>query len=76
MFSITNPTKLIDDLEEDPFVNHAFTTACCELYYKCGLYLAPITAMLTTDRHINFNKNKNPSIENNTDGESREPSTK
>ena len=74
LFSITN-TKLIDDLEEDPFVNHALTTACCDLYYTYGMYLAPITTMLTTVRHIYFNKNKNTYIENNTDWESREPST-
>ena len=67
LFSITNPPKLIDDLE-DPFVNHALITACCELYYKYGMYLALTPAMLATVRHINFNKNKNTCIEKNTDG--------
>ena len=56
-FNITNPPKLIEDLEEDPFINHALTSVCCELYYKYGMYLAPFTAMLTTARHIDFNKN-------------------
>ena len=55
--NVTNPPKLIEDLEEDPFINHALTSVCCELYYKYGMYLAPFTAMLTTARHINFNKN-------------------
>ena len=66
-FNVTNPPKLIEDLEEDPFINHALTTACCELYYKYGMYLAPFTAMLTTAKNIDFstgseickNKNKN-----------------
>ena len=58
LFSITNPPKLIDDLEGHPFVNHTLTTAWCEHYYKYGMYLAPITAMLTTVRYINFNKIK------------------
>ena len=54
-FNVINPPKL----EEDPFINHALTSICCELYYKYGMYLAPFTAMLTTAKHINFNKNKN-----------------
>lgn len=55
-FNIANPPKLIQDLEEDPFINHALTTTCCELYYRFGMYLAPFTAMLTTARHIDFQK--------------------
>ena len=58
-FNVINPPKLLEDLEEDPFINHALTSICCELYYKYGMYLAPFTAMLTTAKHINFNKNKN-----------------
>ena len=56
-FNVTNPPKLIEDLEEDPFINHALTSVCCELYYKYGMYLAPFAAMLTTARLIDFNKN-------------------
>ena len=67
-FNVTNPPKLIEDLEEDPFINHALTGVCCELYYKYGTYLAPFTAMLTTARHIDFNKNKN--IMDNKNGKS------
>ena len=60
-FNVVNPPKLIEDLEEDPFINQALTSVCCELYYmyKYRVYLAPFTAMLTTARHIDFNKNKN-----------------
>ena len=58
-FNVINPPKLLEDLEEDPFINHALKSICCELYYKYGMYLAPFTAMLTTAKHINFNKNKN-----------------
>lgn len=56
---MVDPPKQISDLEEDPYVNHALISACCELYYKYGTYLAPFTAMLTTVRHVDFNKNKN-----------------
>ena len=46
-----NLPKLTSDLEEDPFVGHALTTACCELYYRYGMYLAPLTAAMTTAKH-------------------------
>ena len=57
-FNVVNPPKLIQDLEEDPFINHALTSTCCELYYRYGMYLAPFTAMLTTARHIFNEPNK------------------
>ena len=37
-FNVINPPKLLEDLEEDPFINHALTSICCELYYKYGMY--------------------------------------
>lgn len=63
-FNVINPPKLIQDLEEDPFINHALTSSCCELYYRYGMYLAPFTAMLTTARHIDFDKKENIDIKN------------
>ena len=42
------------DLEDDPFVEHALTTACCEMYYRYGMYLAPLTAAMTTAKHCRF----------------------
>ena len=62
-FNVISQPKLID-LEEDPFINHAVTSVCCELYYKYGVCLAPFTAMLTSAKHINFNKNKNATEKN------------
>ena len=72
-FNVVDPPKLIQDLEEDPFINHALTSTCCELYYRYGMYLAPFTALLTTARHIsindasinNFNKTEDIDIEKN-----------
>ena len=49
-----NRPQLVSDLEEDPFVEHALTTACCELYYRYGMYLAPLTAAMTTAKHCQF----------------------
>ena len=69
-FNVTNPPKLIEDLEEDPFINHALTSVCCELYYRYGMYIAPFTAILTTARYIDFNTNKNIVDKNGKSGES------
>ena len=52
--SAENHALLLADLEEDPFVGHALTTACCELYYRYGMYLAPLTAAMTTAKHCQF----------------------
>ena len=66
-FKVVNPPKLIQDLEEDPFINHGLTNICCELYYRYGMYLAPFTAMLTTARHIELDfqkKDENNDLKN------------
>ena len=49
-----NQPKLTADLEADPFVGHALSSASCELYHRYGMFLAPITAALTTASHCRF----------------------
>ena len=46
-----NRPRLVEDLKSDPFVTHALTTACCELYHRYGMYLAPVTALLPSAQH-------------------------
>lgn len=74
--AIADPPMLINDLQEDPFINHALTSTCCELYYRYVMYLAPFTAVLTTARHVGFNKtidaNKNGRDDDNTSGTCQE----
>ena len=65
--------ELVADLEQDPFVSSALQSACCELYYRYGMYLAPLTAALTTAKHCDwshvedngFNDNITPSANDN-----------
>ena len=45
---------LMDDLESDPFVGHALNSTACEMYYRYGKWLAPITAALTTVKYCQF----------------------
>ena len=51
---IENQPGLIADLEGDPFVGHALSNATCELYHRYGMFLAPLTAALTTLKHFQF----------------------
>ena len=46
--------ELLSELVSDPFVEHAVSGATCELYHRFGMYLAPLTAGLTTLRHCRF----------------------
>ena len=49
-----NLPGLIADLEGDPIVRYALSSANCELYYHYGMFLAPLTAVLTTIKHFQF----------------------
>ena len=49
-----NQPGRIADLEGDPFVGHALSTATCELYHPYAMFLAPLTAALATIKHCQF----------------------
>lgn len=51
---LENQPKLVADLETDPFVGHALSSATCGLYHRYGMYLAPLTAALTTAKYCQF----------------------
>ena len=40
---INNQEALSEDLENDPFLNSALQRATCELYYRFGSFLAPLS---------------------------------
>lgn len=67
-----NQLHLVTDLESDPFVGHALTTACCELYHRYGMYLAPLTAAMTTIKHCQFEDTSRQTYATSHDGRSRE----
>ena len=51
---VENQPGLIADLEGDPFVGQALSTAVCELYHHFGMFLAPLTAVLMTAKLCQF----------------------
>ena len=63
---ITNQDALSEDLENDPFLNSALQRFTCELYYRFGSFLAPLSAGIITSRHYllsEHNKNGERKVE-------------
>ena len=56
---ITNQDALSEDLENDPFLNSALLRFTCELYYRFGSFLAPLSVGIITNRHYLSEHNKN-----------------
>ena len=56
--TIDDIPELIQELNEDPFIDHAMNRTCCELYHKYGMYLAPLTTIITTAKHFDFKERK------------------
>ena len=56
---IRNQEVLSEDLENDPFLNSALQRFTCELYYRYGSFLAPLSVGIITSRHYLSERNKN-----------------
>ena len=59
VLGISNQDGLSEDLENDPFLNSALQRFTCELYYKFGSFLAPLSVGIITSRHYLSERNKN-----------------
>ena len=55
---ISNQDALSEDLENDSFLNSALQRFTCELYYRFGSFLAPLSVGLITSRHYLSEHNK------------------
>ena len=56
---IRNQDALSEDLENDPFLNSALQRFTCELYYRYGSFLAPLSIGIITSRIYLSERNKN-----------------
>ena len=67
---ITNQDALSEDLENDPFLNSALQRFTCELYYRFGSFLAPLSIGIITSRHYlsELNKNRESATGDNKNG--------
>ena len=51
VLGIDNQQDLSDDLERDPFLNTALQRFTCDLYYRFGALLAPVSVGIITGKH-------------------------
>ena len=56
---IRNQEALNEDLENTQFLNSALQRFTCELYYRFGSFLAPLSVGIITSRHYLSERNKN-----------------
>ena len=56
---IRNQEAQREDLENDPFLNSALQRFTCELYYRFGSFLVPLSVGIITSRHYLFERDKN-----------------
>ena len=58
VLGIINQEAVSEDLENDPFLNSALQRFTCELYYRFGSFLAPLSVRIITSRHCLSERNK------------------
>ena len=63
LLPVESQKALVGDLEKDPFVEHMLNSATCELYHRCGKFLAPLAMLLTTVKHCRFEHKCPPTID-------------
>ena len=51
VLGVGNQQDLSDDLECDPFLNTAMQRFTCDLYYRFGTLLAPVSVGIITGKH-------------------------
>ena len=51
VLGISNQQSLNNDLESDPFLNTALQRFTCDMYYRFGALLAPVSVAMITGRH-------------------------
>ena len=51
VLGVGNQQDLRNDLECDPFLNTAMQRFTCDLYYRFGSFLAPVSVGIITSKH-------------------------
>ena len=59
VLGISDQDALSEDLENDPFLNSALQGFTCELYYRFGSFLAPLSIGIITSGHYLSERNRN-----------------
>ena len=51
VLGVGNQQELSTDFESDPFLNTALQRFTCDLYYRFGAFLAPLSVGIITGKH-------------------------
>ena len=65
---ISDQDALSEDLENDPFLNSAFQRFTCEMYYRFGSFLAPLSVGIIMSRHYLSERNKSGGMSADNEG--------
>ena len=69
-----NRQDLSDDLECDPFLNTVMQRFTCDLYYRFGAFLAPVSVGIITGKH--YAKNSVTKLNDRSKNGNCEPATR
>ena len=74
MLGVGNQQDLSDDLECDPFLNTAMQRFTCDLYYRFGAFLAPVSVGIITGKH--YAKNSVTKLNDRSNSGNYDPTTR
>ena len=74
VLGVGNQQELSTDLESDPFLNSAMQRFTCDLYYRFGALLAPVSVGIITGKH--YAKNSITKLNDRSDNGTCNPATR
>ena len=74
VLGVRNQQDLSNDLECDPFLNTAMQRFTCDLYYRFGALLAPVSVGIITGKH--YAKNSDTKLNDRSDNGNCESATR
>ena len=74
VLGVGNQQELSTDLECDPFLNTAMQRFTCDLYYRFGTQLAPVSVGIITGKH--YAKNSITKLNDRSDDRTCDPATR
>ena len=74
VLGVGNQQELSTDLESDPFLNTALQRFTCDLYYRFGALLAPVSVRIITGKH--YAKNSITKLNDRSSNRTCDPATR
>ena len=74
VLGVGNQQELSTDLECDPFLNTAMQRFTCDLYYRFGTLLAPVSVAIITGKH--YAKNSITKLNDRSDNGTCDPAAR